>query len=110
MSRATVDLQSVRWFLGYALVFIAQSLLSILLAAAAMFALRPDLAAMSLAPVPLVVLIAHRYRKHSRPALQHAQQPIAQLPADAQEHVSAIRVIKPFAQEQLQLRRSWHSL
>ena len=35
MSRATVDLQSVRFFLGYGLVFIAQSALTILLAAVA---------------------------------------------------------------------------
>src|SRR3984893_10047922 len=78
MSRATVDLQSVRFFLGYGLVFIAQSLLTILLAAAAMFALQPGLAALSLAPVPFVVLIAWRYGLQSRPALQEAQQRIAE--------------------------------
>ncbi|MGH2915724.1 MAG: ABC transporter transmembrane domain-containing protein, partial [Solirubrobacteraceae bacterium] len=39
MSRATVDLQSVRFFLGYGLIFIAQATLTILLAAIAMFAL-----------------------------------------------------------------------
>jgi len=37
MSRATVDLSSVRFFLGYGLVFILQSGLTILLGAAAMF-------------------------------------------------------------------------
>ena len=37
MSRATVDLQSVRFFLGYGLVFILQSGLTIVLAAVAMF-------------------------------------------------------------------------
>ena len=42
MSRATVDLQSVRFFLGYGLIFIAQSILTIVLAAVAMFALQPD--------------------------------------------------------------------
>ena len=52
MSRATVDLQSVRFFLGYGLIFIGQSLLSILLAAVAMFLLQPGLAALALAPVP----------------------------------------------------------
>src|SRR5947209_409982 len=52
MSRSTVDLQSVRWFLGYGLVFIAQSVFTILLAAVAMFALEPALAALALAPVP----------------------------------------------------------
>ena len=37
MSRATVDLGSVRFFLGYGLVFILQSGLTILLGAVAMF-------------------------------------------------------------------------
>ena len=41
MSRATVDLQSVRFFLGYGLIFIAQSVVTILLAAVAMFLLQP---------------------------------------------------------------------
>ncbi len=105
MSRATVDLQSVRFFLGYGLIFIGQSLLSILLAAAAMFALRPDLAALSLAPVPFVVLIAWRYGRRSRPALQEAQQRIAELTAEAEENISGVRVVKAFAQEARQLER-----
>jgi ABC-type multidrug transport system fused ATPase/permease subunit len=105
MSRATVDLQSVRFFLGYGLIFIAQSALTILLAAAAMFVLQPKLAALSLAPVPFVILIAWRYGTHSRPAIQEAQQRIAELTADAEENVSGIRVIKAFAQEQRQIDR-----
>jgi ATP-binding cassette subfamily B protein len=67
MSRATVDLQAVRFFLGYGLIFIAQSLLSIVLAAVAMFLLQPGLAALALAPVPFVVLIAQSYGRRSRP-------------------------------------------
>jgi ATP-binding cassette subfamily B protein len=110
MSRATVDLQAVRFFLGYGLVFIAQSLLSILLAAVAMFILNPVLAALSLAPVPFVVLIAWRYGKHSRPALQEAQQRIAELTADAEENISGVRVVKAFAQEDRQLGRFQHSV
>src|SRR5437660_4559349 len=110
MSRATVDLQSVRFFLGYGLIFIAQSVLVIALAAVAMFALQPGLAALSLAPVPFVVLIAWRYGKHSRPALQEAQQRIAELTADAEESVSGVRVVKAFAQEARQLERFEHSV
>ncbi|MGH2874212.1 MAG: ABC transporter ATP-binding protein [Solirubrobacteraceae bacterium] len=105
MSRATVDLQSVRFFLGYGLIFIAQSAFTILLAALAMFALRPSLAAISLAPVPFVVLIANRYGHRSRPAMQEAQQRIAELTADTEESVSGIRVVKAFAQEGRQLQR-----
>ena len=110
MSRATVDLQSVRFFLGYGLIFIGQSLLTILLAGVAMFLLQPGLAALALAPVPFVVLIAFSYGHRSRPALQEVQQRIAELTAEAEENVSGIRVVKAFAQEDRQLGRFSHSV
>ena len=105
MSRATVDLQSVRFFLGYGLIFITQSALTILLAAVAMFVLQPGLAALALFPVPFVVLVAARYGRRSRPALQEVQQRIAELTADVEENVSGIRVVKAFAAEPRQLAR-----
>ncbi len=105
MSRATVDLQSVRFFLGYGLVFMLQSALTILLAAAAMFATQPGLAAVSLAPVPLVVFVASRYGRLARPALQDVQQRIAELTADVEENVGGVRVVKAFAREDRQLDR-----
>ncbi len=61
MSRATVDLSSVRFFLGYGLVFITQSALTIILAAIAMIALQPGLGLLALIPTPFVVVIANRY-------------------------------------------------
>jgi ABC-type multidrug transport system fused ATPase/permease subunit len=105
MSRATVDLQAVRFFLGYGLVFIGQSVLTILLAAVAMFAIKPGLAAISLAPVPFVILIADRYGRRSRPALQEVQQRLGELTADAEENVSGVRVVKAFAREDRQRER-----
>ena len=45
MSRSTVDLQAVRFFLGYGLIFILQSALTILIAAGVMLAVDPRLAA-----------------------------------------------------------------
>src|SRR5687768_1070613 len=105
MSRATVDLQSVRFFLGYGLIFITQSALTILLAAVAMFLIDPGLAALALLPVPFVVVVATRYGRRSRPALQEVQQRIAELTADVEENVSGIRVVKAFAAEPRQLER-----
>jgi ABC-type multidrug transport system fused ATPase/permease subunit len=110
MSRATVDLQSVRFFLGYGLIFMLQSGLTILLAAAAMIATRPGLAAISLAPVPFVIAIAARYGRRSRPALQEVQQRIAELTADVEENVGGVRVVKAFAREQRQLERFRHQV
>ncbi|HEV7769194.1 MAG TPA: ABC transporter ATP-binding protein [Solirubrobacterales bacterium] len=105
MSRATVDLQAIRFFLGYGLIFITQNLLTIVLASAVMFALNPVLALVALAPAPLVVLTASRYNRLSRPALQEVQQRLAELTAEAEENVSGIRIVKAFAREEHQLHR-----
>jgi len=105
MSRATVDLQSIRFFLGYGLVFITQNLLTITLAAVVMIAINPLLALIALAPAPLIVYTASRYNRASRPAQQEVQQRIAELTAEAEENVSGIRIVKAFAREEHQLRR-----
>ena len=105
MSRATVDLQSVRFFLGYGLVFVVQSALTILLSAVAMFWINPKLAAISLAPVPIVIYISRAYGKRSRPALQEVQQRIAELTAETEENITGVRVVKAFAAEERQYER-----
>jgi ABC-type multidrug transport system fused ATPase/permease subunit len=105
MSRATVDLQSVRFFLGYGLIFMLQSALTILLAAGAMIVVQPGLAAVSLIPVPIVVFVAARYGRRSRPALQELQQRIGELTADVEENIGGVRVVKSFAREDRQLER-----
>jgi ABC-type multidrug transport system fused ATPase/permease subunit len=105
MSRATVDLQSIRFFLGYGLIFITQNLLTIVFASAVMVAIDPWLALIALAPAPLIVYTASRYNRVSRPALQEVQQRIAELTAEAEENVSGIRIVKAFAREDHQLHR-----
>jgi len=105
MSRATVDLAAVRFFLGYGLVFILQSILTIALAGAVMLAINPRLGAIALVPVPFVVAISYRYGRRARPAIQETQQRIAELTADAEENISGVRVVKAFAREERQLTR-----
>jgi ATP-binding cassette subfamily B protein len=105
MSRATVDLQAVRFFLGYGLVFILQSIVTVLVAAVLMFSLNPLLALITLAPMPLLVWVAFRFGRLNRPAAQEVQQRIAELTADVEENVSGVRVVKAFAQEPRQLER-----
>jgi ABC-type multidrug transport system fused ATPase/permease subunit len=105
MSRATVDLQSIRFFLGYGLIFITQNLLTITLAAVVMIAINPLLALVALIPAPFVILTATKYSQISRPAQQEVQQRIAELTAEAEENVSGIRIVKAFAREEHQLHR-----
>jgi ATP-binding cassette subfamily B protein len=83
--------------------------MTIVLAAGAMFVLQPGLAALALAPAPFVIMIASRFGHRSQPAMQEAQQRIAELTAEAEENVSGVRVVKAFAQERRQLQRFEHS-
>jgi ABC-type multidrug transport system fused ATPase/permease subunit len=110
MSRATVDLQAIRFFLGYGLVFILQSLVTVLVAGALMFSLNAPLALLTLAPMPALVWTAFRYGRKNRPASQEVQQRIAELTADVEENVSGVRVVKAFAQEDRQLTRFRHGV
>ena len=104
MSRATVDLQSIRFFLGYGLIFITQSVLTILLAATVMFVIKPGLALLALLPVPFVVV--------DRDALQPplaagaAGGPAADRRADRRGRGERLRhpVVKAFAREEHMLR------
>jgi len=105
MSRATVDLQSIRFFLGYGLIFITQTLLTIVLASTVMFIINPLLAVLALIPAPFVVWVASRYNRVSRPAVQEVSQRVAELTAEAEENVSGIRIVKAFAREEFQYRR-----
>ena len=110
MSRATVDLQSIRFFLGYGLIWVSQSALTLLFAATLMFILNPLLAALALAPVPFLVVTATRYSRRNRPAEQEVQQRIGEVTASAEESISGIRIVKAFARERHMLGRFRHSV
>ena len=67
MSRATVDLQAVRFFLGYGLVYILQSALTIVPRRGAMLILQPASRSISLIPVPFVVYVVGPLRPAGPP-------------------------------------------
>jgi ATP-binding cassette subfamily B protein len=105
MSRSTVDLQAVRFFLGYGLIFILQSLVTIGVAAAIMLVVNPGLALLALTPTPFIFWVAFVYGKKNRPASQEVQQRIAELTAEVDESIGGIRLVKAFAREERQLAR-----
>src|SRR5205085_7084800 len=61
MSRATVDLQGVRFFLGYGLIFFFQNVLTVVSVTAVLFVFEWKLALIALAITPALVVLAYRY-------------------------------------------------
>jgi ABC-type multidrug transport system fused ATPase/permease subunit len=99
MSRATVDLQSVRFFLGYGLIFFFQHLLTIVGVTIVLFVVEWKLALAATAFTPLLVFIAYRYSQVSHPVLRDVQQRMADVATVAEENIVGVHVVKSFAQE-----------
>ncbi len=99
MSRATVDLQGVRFFLGYGLIFFFQHLLTLIGVTAVLFVLEWRLALIALAITPLLVGLAYRYSHVSHPTLRDVQQKMADVATVAEESIVGVHVVKAFAQE-----------
>jgi ATP-binding cassette subfamily B protein len=102
MSRATVDLQNVRFFLGYGLIFLTQHVLTVVGVTAILFLYDWQLALIALAITPLLVAVAWRYSHVSHPVLRDVQQRIADMTTVAEESIVGMNVVKAFAQEKAQ--------
>jgi ABC-type multidrug transport system fused ATPase/permease subunit len=105
MSRATVDLQNVRFFLGYGLVFVFQHVLTLVGVTAVMFWYDPRLALITLAMTPVLVGLAYRYSHVSHPILRDVQQKMADVATVAEENIVGVHVVKSFAQEPAEQRK-----
>ena len=105
MSRATIDLQSVRFFLGYGLIFFAQHALTIVTVTVVLFVYEWRLALVVLAMAPLIVGIAYRYSRVSHPVLRNVQQQLGEVATVAEESIVGVHVVKSFAQERRRRER-----
>jgi ABC-type multidrug transport system fused ATPase/permease subunit len=99
MSRATVDLQGVRFFLGYGLIFFFQNILTVVFVTAVLFFFQWKLALIALAITPVLVALAYRYSHVSHPTLREVQQKLADVATVAEENIVGVHVVKSFAQE-----------
>ena len=99
MSRATSDLQTVRFFLGYGLIFIFMQAFTLVIVAAIMLWLNWSLALVALLVGPALLVVAWRYSRRSNPVLIDVQQRVGEVAEMAEESAVGIRVIKAFGRE-----------
>jgi ABC-type multidrug transport system fused ATPase/permease subunit len=100
MSRATVDLQSVRFFLGFGLIFFFQHVLTVLSVTVVLLVVEWRLALIALAITPLIVAVAYRYSHVSHPVLREVQQRLGEVATVTEESIVGVHVVKAFAQEE----------
>ena len=97
MSRAMSDIQNVRMFLGYGLVFFATNIVMMVAITVILFALDWSLALVSLAFLPFLLLVTVRFSRRLQPILRDVQQKIADVTAAAEENVVGTRIVRIFA-------------
>ena len=105
MSRASVDLQGVRFFLGYGLIFFFQNILTVVSVTGVLFFFEWRLALIVLAVTPLLIALAYRYSHVSHPTLRDVQQRLADVATVAEENIVGVHVVKAFAQEPAEQRK-----
>jgi ABC-type multidrug transport system fused ATPase/permease subunit len=105
LSRGTVDITQIRNFLGPGISSLVQDFGTIILAAGVMFALDTDLAALALAPVPLIIGSVVLYQRRAVPLLKETRRRIGDLGAIAEENISGVRLIRAFVRERIAIKR-----
>ena len=100
MSRATVDLQTIRFFLGYGLIFFAQHVITIVCVTAVLFFYEWKLALIALAITPVLIGVAYRYSHVSHPVLRDVQQKLGEVATVSEESIVGVHIVKSFAQEE----------
>ena len=99
MSRAMSDVQNVRMFLGYGLVFFSTNAVMMVAVVILLFVLDWQLALMSMAFLPALLFVTLRFSAKLRPILQDVQQKIADVTEAAEENVVGSRIVRIFARE-----------
>jgi ABC-type multidrug transport system fused ATPase/permease subunit len=99
MSRATSDLQTVRFFLGYGLIFFFMQAFTLLIISAILLVMNWSLALLALLMGPALLAVAWRYSRRSNPVLIDVQQRVGEVTEMAEESAVGIRVIKAFGRE-----------
>jgi ATP-binding cassette subfamily B protein len=99
MSRATLDLQTVRFFLGYGLIFFFQHTVTVVGVTVVLFVVHWQLALVALWITPVLVAVAYRYSHVSHPVLREVQQQLGEVATVAEENIVGVHVVKAFAQE-----------
>ncbi len=100
MSRGTLDLQAVRFFLGFGLIFFFQHVITVVSVALVLFVVDWRLALIALWITPVIVAVAYRYSHVSHPVLRDVQQRLGEVATAAEESIVGVHVVKAFAQEE----------
>lgn len=102
MSRATSDVESIRWFVSFGLIYSIHILVLVGAVAGLLLAMKWDLALIGLAAVPIAAFIAIRISRRFRQLWMGVQIDTGRMTTVLQENLSGMRVVKTFGAEEFE--------
>ncbi len=105
MSRLTHDTSHIQDFVAEYLQEIAVQSLTVIIILAVMFSYQPMLAALTLVPIPLIVLTTTMVRTRVRRYYRSARRRMGGIHAVLADAIPGVRVVKAFAQEEREIER-----
>jgi ATP-binding cassette, subfamily B, multidrug efflux pump len=99
MAHATNDIGAVRMFVGPAIMYSTETVLTFIIILAMMISIHPLLTLLSLLPLPLISYIVSRIGKSIHKQFEDIQGYYSKLTTRAQESIAGIRVVKAYLRE-----------
>jgi ATP-binding cassette subfamily B protein len=100
MARSTSDIAAVRSLLGFGVISLVSTTLAFAGVLAAMLAVDPWLTLWSLAPSPILVVLARRFNVRVNERTEAAQNQLSVLSERVQEYVAGMAVVRAYTLEQ----------
>jgi ATP-binding cassette subfamily B protein len=105
MSRATNDLNAVRMMAGPAVMYMASTSLTFVVALALMAAINLRLTLVALLPLPFVTVSARYFGRAIHEQFERIQAQLSDLSAVTQESLAGVRVVRAYQQETHEIER-----
>jgi len=105
MAHATNDINAVRTFVGPAVMYTTDTIVTLILVLALMISLNLKLTIYSLLPLPFLSYAVYKVGKKIHLKFTIIQEKFAQLTTMAQENFSGIRIVKSYAREESEMER-----
>lgn len=105
MSRVVNDTANLEMLIAHAVPDLISNLLILIGIAVILFIINPILAALSLIPIPFLLLSSTVFAKKIMPIFRRAQKALADLNADLQDNLSGIREIQLFNKQEKEYKK-----
>jgi ATP-binding cassette subfamily B protein len=105
MARSTNDLNAVRMMVGPGIMYIAETVIMLILSIGVMLQTNARLTLMAFIPAPFVTLAVIFFGRRIHVRFEHIQKIFSDVSSKVQENLSGVRVIRAYTQEQSEIEQ-----